>query len=156
MKTILTFSASLLFFIVSSQTSINPKVIELDSTLTKSEIYKGVKLYLAETYKDFAETVQLDDPSQGILLIKGASENYTIILGSRSNQGWWYYTVKFEVKDGKYRFSVYDIHCINTHNQTIQAENATGFYKTRLKELITELDNNFSNIPITKTSTDDW
>lgn len=157
MKITLSLLASLLFFVGSAQTSIEPKVVELDRSLTKLETYNLVKDYLKETYPDFSDIVQQNSQPQGLIVLAATSENYMVgASGKKSPQGQWHYTAKFEIKDGKYRFSVYDIYCVNRKKQTIKAEEAQSFYKERLEELIADLDSKFSNVPSKKKSNNNW
>lgn len=157
MKYLLSLVASTLFLITNAQTSIEPKVVQLDGSLTKTETYETVKKFLKESYENWSEVVETNSQTQGLIVIKSTSENYMVgANGSKAPQGEWHYTAKFEIKDGKYRFSVYDLYCINRKKQTIKAEEAEGFYKERLEELLKELDDKFSSISTKTKSKSNW
>lgn len=157
MKYLLSLVASTLFLITSAQTSIEPKVVQLDGSLTKTETYETVKKFLKESYENWPEVVETNSQTQGLIVIKSIRENYMVgANGSKAPQGEWHYTAKFEIKDGKYRFSVYDLYCINRKKQTIKAEEAEGFYKERLEGLLKELDEKFSSISAKKQVKSNW
>lgn len=157
MKYLLSLVASTLFLITSAQTSIEPKVVQLDGSLTKTETYETVKKFLKESYENWPEVVETNSQTQGLIVIKSTRENYMVgANGSKAPQGEWHYTAKFEIKDGKYRFSVYDLYCINRKKQTIKAEEAEGFYKERLEGLLKELDEKFSSISAKKQVKSNW
>ena len=138
----------------SQKAEIKPTVIELDSTFTKDEIYSSLKLFLVEYFVDANEVIQVDDKEQGVIVFKGTKRNYMKgIFGEKNPAGFWHFTGKFEIKDGRYRYSVYDIYVKQTY-ATTSAENVTGYNVKRLAELINELDTAFGNIEFKKTNTD--
>jgi hypothetical protein len=140
---------------------IEPTVIEVDSSHTKEDIYTSVQVYLAEVYGDQREVIRLADPDQGLIVGKGLEENYTLgIFGEKTPSGFWEYTFKIEVKDGRYRYSIYEIYLANsTLTKKVKYGSADELYgstKKRYEELPAKLKAVFEKIPISSTSTDDW
>ncbi len=77
---------------------------------TKDQIYSDTKMFIAETWKSAQNVIQNDDKDGGMILIKGAS------IQSKSfqmNEHIWTfsYTVKFMMKDNKYKIVIEDVYC---------------------------------------------
>ena len=83
------------------------ETIIVDSS-KKDMLYGKAKLWFANAFKSANDVVQLDDKDNGIILGKG-----TIIknemTGLQSVKKTWKFTVKIQVKDGKYKAEIYDI-----------------------------------------------
>jgi len=85
----------------------------------KQEIYDKIKLYLVERYNNFREVVQLDDKTNGIIVLKAAMR---FVEGGAYYQGWIDYTVKIQVKDEKFKIEMKDL----DHNVTPGSRNSFG------------------------------
>ena len=80
----------------------------------KEEIYSDTKLLIARIYKSAQHVIQLDDKDAGIILIKTNQPVYV----QRWNGTYTYtyaYTTTFRFKDGKYKITIDNIHCISTN-----------------------------------------
>lgn len=83
------------------------ETVTVDS-IKKDVLYGKAKLWFANAFKSANDVVQLDDKDNGIILGKG-----TIIknemTGLQSVKKTWKFTIKIQVKDGKYKAEIYDI-----------------------------------------------
>lgn len=143
----------------SNPTQIAPTVVEVDSSFTKEDVYRSVKLYVSEAFKDANQAVKMDDLNLGLIVVKGTYPNYMKgIFGEKNPAGFWHFTAKFEVKDGRYRYSVYDIYLEQTYQTSDPAQiyDWNDWRAKRLRELIADLDQKFGAISIEAATTDDW
>lgn len=103
-----------LFAMLSLSMAAQEKAIQCDSViqaqgLDSKEIYQRVKGWVAEAYNEASEVIQLDDAEQGVMVCKGNFEY-------RAPGGWSYrnidgyirYTLKVQVRDGRFKVSMGD------------------------------------------------
>ncbi|WP_421752918.1 DUF4468 domain-containing protein [Croceimicrobium sp.] len=143
----------------SNPTEIPPTVVEVDSVFTKEDVYKSLKVYIAESFKNANAAIQMDDLDLGVIIVKGTYENYMKgIFGERNPAGFWHFTAKFEVKDGRYRYSVYDIYLEQAQATTYPDKiyRWDDYRANRLREMIAELQATFGSIPVEATESEDW
>lgn len=67
-----------------------------------SELHQQSRLWFAETFKSSQDVIQLDDSEAHIIIGKAWSP-----LQDRGDRIW--YTFKVECKDGRYRYTMYDV-----------------------------------------------
>lgn len=86
-------------------TYIVSKVVQVDS-VSKEELYRRAKLWVATTYNSAQNVIQLDDKDNYTLVIK-AQFPVTASAGlmMRLNQGNVKYTLTIQCKDGRYKYS---------------------------------------------------
>ena len=77
---------------------------------TKDQIYSDTKMFIAEQWKSAQNVIQNDDKEKGIILLKGNSIQKRFF---QLNDHIWVfvYTVKFYMKDNKYRIVIDNIYC---------------------------------------------
>lgn len=63
-------------------------------------LYSRIKAALSDLFVSFKDVLQLDDPDSGVMVVKGINKIENVVIS---------YTVKTEVKDGRFRAQVYDI-----------------------------------------------
>jgi hypothetical protein len=81
------------------------EVVEVD-TLSASELYLNAKNWLVESFKWSKSVIDLDDKEAKILVIKGhIAEKHNSLVQDPQNG----FTLRIETKDGRYRYSLYDI-----------------------------------------------
>lgn len=88
------------------------EVIELPGR-GKDDLYNAARLWYANTYRNSKEVLEVDDRDAGRLIGTGFST-----IDPPSKRKLWA-TVKIEVKDGRYRYTMYDISIqepISTYN----------------------------------------
>lgn len=76
--------------------------------LSKSDIYTKVRIWFSESFKSSNHVLQMDDKDSGIIIGKGN----TRISGKGGIVGFDYvtdFTIKIEIKDGRYRSTISDI-----------------------------------------------
>jgi hypothetical protein len=85
------------------------EVIQVDSALSKSSLFKVGKLWLNDTYKSGKDVIQMEDENAGIILGKAVIK-YTPTFYSASvpATGYINYTIKLSFKNGRYKYEIYD------------------------------------------------
>jgi len=74
-----------------------------EPNLSKKEIFKNAKKWIAINYIDYTRVVKLEDEPNGLIIYKGIS---TLPSGI----GYRYeFTVQIDIKDNKFRIKLYDI-----------------------------------------------
>lgn len=74
--------------------------------LSKDEIYVKIKHWLAEAYNNLNEVLQLDDKLNGLMIVKGSMR---FVDAGPYYEGWVRYTLKIQVKDGKFKIEMKDL-----------------------------------------------
>lgn len=84
-------------------------IVPVDS-LAKEKIYSKVKEWFANQFKLADDFIQLDDKENYTLIGKGSmiARHYMDISGEFKNRGYIYFTMKFQVKDNKYKYEIYN------------------------------------------------
>jgi len=133
---------------------IEPIVVNVDTAISKDDIFSSIEIYLAEAYGDINEVIKLSDKERGLIVGKGAEENYMKgMFGEKVPGGYWNYTFKIEVRDGRYRYSIYDVYLETTEG--VKTTKYYGYQKKRYEELPYKLDPIFSSIPLHSIN-EDW
>jgi hypothetical protein len=104
---ILIITAFVSFTISVAQT--NFKWEKIDSVAkSKAQIYSDTKMFIAETWKSAKNVIQNDDKDAGAIFIEGTVQK---IGGSglRVATFWYSYTVKFYIKEQKYKINIENV-----------------------------------------------
>lgn len=121
-----------------------------DLTLkTKSQIYGDTKEFIAETWKSAKDIIQNDDKDNGKILIKCICKvDYGISY-------YFGYTVKFQMKDKKYRITLDNVYFDNSipDSYLINLEGFTSIWKDHISKkkydiIINDLNEQLNNIVI--------
>lgn len=92
-------------FLRNSQGQIEfTEIVEVPD-LMKDEIYTRVRIWFSENFQSAEHVLDLDDRNSGVLIGTGYSDVYRELLGTRIAQKF-YYRIKVEIKDEKYRYSI--------------------------------------------------
>lgn len=79
----------------------------------KDELYSRARLWIADAFRSSNDVLQLDDRDGGMLLAKGMLKQETggnnAISSGPSVVKTWMFTVKIQLRDGRYKVDVYDI-----------------------------------------------
>lgn len=94
---------------VTAQENFNWDIIQ-ESGKTKEQLYSDTKMFIAEAWNSAQSAIQNDDKENGLILVKGISPQsmtYQLITPT-----WTFaYTVKFYMKDQKFRIVIDNVHC---------------------------------------------
>lgn len=155
MKKLLLFILSLITINLSSQ--INFKWEKIDSVAkNKTQIYSDTKLFISETWKSSQNVIQNDDRDGGIILIKGMTKQSC--GNTLSALSFWYsYTVKFLMKDGKYKLIIENIRYESGPTEAWSQKELNpqdiypglwkaGVYEKAWTQIMTSLKTNMQNI----------
>ena len=83
------------------------EVVKVDSIITADELYNRARLWFAETYKDANSVLQISDKQAGELVGKGNMKHTpSSWVGTSGVAGFISYTIKINVKDGRYKYQV--------------------------------------------------
>ena len=175
LKTLLSVIALLSITLCTAQTDF--KWEKVDSIpKTKLQIYSETKMFIAEYWKSAQNVIQNDDKDAGMILVKGI--NVQSMFFQLNDHKWTYsYTVKFLMKDGKYKITIDNVACISAicgsyswpKIEACDTCEFPGYWKTSLSEkryteLLTSLksdlqsifDNYQTSIKKTTSSNSDW
>lgn len=81
------------------------KVIQVDS-IKKDAIYNGLKEWVGMNFKSAKNVIEIDDKEAGILIIKSVTDYSIKNLQLSCYEGYHHFTIKFQVKDGRFKASV--------------------------------------------------
>ena len=121
---------------------------------TKSQIYSDTKMFIAETWKSAKNVIQYDDKESGAIFIRGRIKK---IAGnaSRIADYWYSYSVKFYMKEQKYRIVIENVEfesCSNGGGWIAQVANEypgawhCSLWEKQWTELMTFLKMDMQNI----------
>lgn len=85
---------------VRGVTETSPGVFVIEHDLSKSEAYRRLRLWAAQTYVSAQDVIQMDDPESGTLVLKGAHRT-----GALFAPDWTRYTLTLDVRDRRVRFT---------------------------------------------------
>lgn len=80
------------------------EVVPVEGT-KKEELYVRARIWFANTFQSANHVIQLDDEENGILIGKGS-----IITPDAGGDATWEFTVKIQLRDGRYKADIYDIY----------------------------------------------
>ena len=103
-----------LVFILSAFTSYSQfkepysEIVSTDTLLKRNDLFINSKKFFVDVYKSGKDVIQMEDKEAGIIIGKGY---FSVIwkasfLFSYDIQIW--HTIKISVKDGKYKYEIYD------------------------------------------------
>ncbi len=72
---------------------------------SKDQIYKDTKIYIADRWVSAQDVIQNDDKENGIITVKGVTRQPTKV-GLGTIYFYYYYTIKFMMKESKFRIAV--------------------------------------------------
>lgn len=81
------------------------EVVKVDSTLTADQLFKNAKIWLIDAFKSAKDVIQTESQSDHLLVAKGFNNrSHNQIVNGKI-----WFTLKLETKDGRYRYSIYDL-----------------------------------------------
>lgn len=92
-------------FPISDGKVVYQEVVNLTTPITDSEIYKKARLWMVDTFYSSKDVLQVEDKENATLIAKG----FLNIAHNDGVLGKDWFTLKIEAKDGKYRYTIYDI-----------------------------------------------
>jgi len=82
------------------------EIVQVNSTLTSNDLYLNAKNWLVEAFKSSTDVIQTDDKDKKLLVGKGfVSKGHNVNVTNPKN----WFIIKIEMKDGRYKYSLYDI-----------------------------------------------
>lgn len=82
-------------------------VVEVNPTSKKADLYQIGRAWFVDTYVNAKDVLQLDDKAEGKMMGKGIYR-YTFFNGLGVSQVIMHFTLALDIKDGKYRYRMYD------------------------------------------------
>ncbi len=84
-------------------------VVDVPET-NKDSLYNKIKEGLVDVYNNFSKVVQLDDKTNGVIILKGAMKfTPPSGLSNQCTAGWVNYTLKIQIKDNKFKVEMKDM-----------------------------------------------
>ncbi|MGH1516853.1 DUF4468 domain-containing protein [Chryseobacterium sp. JK1] len=87
------------------------EVVKVDSTITKEELYRRGRTYLAKNFKDEGEVFTIDDKEAGELTGSGRVRYFTkrIFVGALCTIGYVNFKINIYPKDGRYKYVLHSL-----------------------------------------------
>jgi hypothetical protein len=82
------------------------EVINVDSSVSKLELYSRAREWFAKAYNSSQNVIQMDDKESGKIVGKALTRVYHKALGSNYPSGYINYTISLYLKDGKYKYEI--------------------------------------------------
>jgi len=80
--------------------------VVITDSLTSNDLYINAKKWIAENIKSSQTAIQVDDKDAKLIILKSyVSKGHNTYVSNPKN----WFTLKIELKDGKYKYSLYDI-----------------------------------------------
>jgi hypothetical protein len=105
--------------------------IERVDSMSRKNLYTNAKIWFTNTFKSAKHVIQLDDPETGIIIGKGFG-SIPVSNGLLNVPLDMYFTIKIQVKEGRYKFEVTDIY------YHYKASQYAGAYDQYAEEVITD------------------
>ena len=99
-------------------------VVDVAPTSKQLDLYKTGRTWFVDTYVDAKEVLQLDDKAEGKMMGKGLYR-YSFLNGINISQVLMRFTLALDVKDGKYRYRIYNFAGDNVNTSMLGGANAT-------------------------------
>jgi hypothetical protein len=99
-------------------------VVDVPATSKQADLYRTGRTWFVDTYVDAKEVLQLDDKADGKMMGKGRYK-YSFLNGINISQVLMRFTLALDVKDGKYRYRMYNFEGDNTNTSMLGGANAT-------------------------------
>lgn len=166
---------SMVFFlsIFTSYAQVDFKWEKIDSVKkTKSQIYSDTKLFIAETWKSAQNVIQNDDKDAGVILVKAVSLK-NCVFRLNTHYFTFSYTMKFYMKEGKYKIDIENVrntsHTCGTYtweniqpvdnfegNNNLSAKKGNEIFSALKSELQSIMDNYEEYIKRPSAANSDW
>lgn len=176
MKSLILLLVIILSPSIYGQTNFNWDKVDSISK-NKNEIYSTTKMFISQTWNSAQDVIQNDDKDAGMILLKGLSVQSLFFQGN--NHTWTFsYTVKFLMKDNKYRIIIENVYCqsakclqyewphmpVSDNYPTEKGLKLTGVSEQKYLEIMTKLkqelqfiiDNYEKNIETPSNANSDW
>ncbi|MDJ0367282.1 DUF4468 domain-containing protein [Hymenobacter sp. H14-R3] len=99
-------------------------VVDAAPTAKQLDLYRTGRTWFVDTYVDAKEVLQLDDKADGKMMGKGRYK-YSFVNGINISQVLMRFTLALDVKDGKYRYRMYNFEGDNVNTSMLGGANAT-------------------------------
>jgi hypothetical protein len=95
-------------------------VVDVVPTAKQADLYRAGRTWFVDTYVGTKEVLQLDDKADGKMIGKGGYQ-YSFVIGITISQIFMRFTLALDVKDGKYRYRIYDFAGDNTNTTRLRS-----------------------------------
>lgn len=81
-------------------------VVQVDSSLTSDDLYLNAKNWIVDAFKSSKAVIQTEDKDLKVIIAKSyVSKGHNAYVTNPKN----WFTIKIEIKNGRYRYTLYDI-----------------------------------------------
>lgn len=103
-------------------------VVDVNPASKQADLYRAGRTWFVDTYVDAKEVLQLDDKADGKMMGKGRYK-YSFLNGINISAVTMRFTLALDVKDGKYRYRIYNFVGDNENTSLLGGANATTLYE---------------------------
>ena len=82
------------------------EVLNIDTSITKQELYSRAREWFAKTYNSSQSVIQMDDKENGKIVGKALTQVYHKAMGSNFPSGHINYTISIYLKDGRFKYEI--------------------------------------------------
>jgi hypothetical protein len=104
------------------------EVVTVDSSLKKDQLFMQLRQWFVENFMESKNVLEVNDMENGLLTGKGTYK-YTKINGLNVHSGHVMFVINMAVKDGKYRYQLYDFTATD-ENQSLLSSTAKSYTHT--------------------------
>jgi hypothetical protein len=125
---------------------------------TKDQLYSDTKMFIAKEWKSSKDVIQNDDKENGVILIKGISQQFMSVTMA-GYKFIYSYSVTFKIKDGKYKIIIDNVYCSDAYmttstyhadkiqpNQDLPKMYSYKPFKTKIPEMMESLKSELQSI----------
>ena len=104
------------------------RIVYLDSSKRQADIYNDIRLWFVENFGSGKAVIQVDDIANGKLIAKGLYL-YSFVTGINRHSGYTNFIINVIVKDGKFRYQVYQFQSEDSDRGLMGSE-SQGMHRT--------------------------
>lgn len=109
------------------------EVVDING-VSQDELFKRASNWVVTAYVSAPDVINQQDPDQGRIVTKGYfTINY--VMNTMKN----FHTLKIEVKDGRYRYTVNELYFVNSGGKVIEIERHFKGYRKKVNKEVIEL-----------------
>lgn len=112
------------------------EIIVCDTSLNKDKIFIRLRQWFIENFMESKAVLEVNDIDNGLLSGKGTYK-YTNYNGLNIHSGYTQFILNVSVKDGKFRYQLYDFTAYNNNKSLLASPGVSTNEKVDLNEMLT-------------------
>ncbi|RPJ58303.1 MAG: DUF4468 domain-containing protein [Dehalococcoidia bacterium] len=125
------------YFPVENKKITYTKIVKLDSSYTSELLYKNAKKWIIDQFKSGKDVIQSEDKEQLYIIGKGFFQHNLCHMLLFTSECKYWFTVNIEVKDGRYKYTVYDV----IYNYRLTINNTSQYIREPFEVYLSNANN---------------